>query len=198
MSKPSFDKLASFYDWIESHLLKDYQGSIDIIQHYLKLQKTATVLDVGGGTGYITKSIVEKGNDCVVLDVSKNQLRHVKHPRIKTIQGNASCIPFKEKIFDVALLVSVLHHIPTPYQETVLHEIRRILKKDGSIFIIEAFHPKGITPKLFTTIEQILVGKTYHLHPDNLKTTLEDIGFKSIEMYFPKDHDWKYAVNATK
>lgn len=94
MSKPSFDKLTSFYHWIEIHLLKDHQGSIDIIQHYLKLQKTATVLDVGDGTGYTTKSIVEKGNDCIVLDVSKNQLRHVKHPHIKTIQGNASLYSF--------------------------------------------------------------------------------------------------------
>ena len=74
----------------------------------------------------------------------------------------------------------------------------RILKKEGMLFIIDATHPKKIFALIFRTIERVLVGQIFHVNPDELKNRLKEIGFNNIELYFPKESDWKYAIKAIK
>jgi ubiquinone/menaquinone biosynthesis C-methylase UbiE len=133
-----------------------------------------------------------------VIDPSRNQLSRVTNNKINTLQGDGCNLPIKNKSYDVVLLISVLHHLKREKQNRALQEANRILKDKGTLFIIEPWFPKKIIPQLFKKIERIITGETYHIKPEDLEKTLEKVGFQTINMIFPKDHDWKYAAKVTR
>ncbi len=83
-------------------------------------------------------------------------------------------------------------------QKIVLEAAFRVLKKAGIMFIIDAIHPKKIFAIIFRTIERVIIGQIFHVNPDELKNRLKRSGFNNIELYFPKESDWKYAIKASK
>jgi len=198
MATMSFDKVSFFYDFIEKYILKDYQGSLDLFNKYLTLDKSCKVVDVGGGTGFFSQAIIEKVDDTVVIDSSIKMLLKIKNKNISVVQGDGSFLSVKDETFDLALLVNVLHHIHKNNQKEVLTEVYRVLKKQGKVFIIEACFPKTFFNKLFLTLEKITVGKTYHIPTEELKIHLDDAGFRNIEMTYPKEHSWKYVAVALR
>ncbi len=198
MTNLSFDRVSFFYDFIEKYILKDYQGSMDLINRYLSLNKNYRVIDVGGGTGFFSKAIIEKVSEAVVVDPSHKMLKKIRNPNISVIQGDGSFLSVKDETFDLALLVNVLHHIHRNKQKEFLAEAFRTLKKNGRLFIIEVFFPKTFFNRLFCTLENLAVGKTYHLPADKLESYLKDVGFTRVAMTYPKEHSWKYVALGTK
>ena len=198
MTNVSFDRVSFFYDFIEKYILKDYQGSMDLINRYLSLDKNYRVIDVGGGTGFFSQEIIEKVSEAVVVDPSHKMLLKVKNPKISVIQGDGGFLSVKDESFNLAILVNVLHHIHRDEQKGILAEVFRILKKQGRLFIIEVFFPKTFFNKLFYTLENIVVGWTYHLSADELTSHLKDVGFTGVTMRYPEEHSWKYVALATK
>ena len=198
MTNVSFDRVSFFYDFVEKYILKDYQGSMDLINRYLSLDKNYRVIDVGGGTGFFSQEIIEKVSEAVVVDPSHKMLLKVKNPRISVIQGDGGFLSVKDESFDLAILVNVLHHIHRDEQKGILAEVLRVLKRNGRVFIIEVFFPKSFFNKLFCTLENITVGKTYHLSADELTSHLKDVGFTKVTMRYPEEHSWKYVALGTK
>lgn len=198
MTNLSFDRVSFFYDFIERYILKDYQGSMDLINRHLSLNKNYWVIDVGGGTGFFSQAIIEKVSEAVVVDPSNKMLLKIKNPNISVIQGDGSFLSVKDETFDLAVLVNVLHHIHRNKQKEVLAEVFRTLKKNGRLFIIEVFFPKTFFNRLFCTLENLAVGKTYHLSADKLESYLKDVGFTRVAMTYPKEHSWKYVALGTK
>jgi len=198
MKHVSFDKVSFFYDFIEKYILKDYQGSIDLIEKYLSLDKKYRVIDVGGGTGFFSKEIIEKIRNAVIVDPSYKMLKKIRNPNISVIQGDGCFLSVKNESFDLAIIVNVLHHIHKKYQKKVLAETFRVLKKKGNVFIIEVFFPMTFWNKLFCRFEKFTVGKTYHLTAEMLESYLKDVGFRKVTMTYPTDHSWKYVAVAIK
>lgn len=192
----SFDKIAFLYDWVEQRILKDHQGSIDILQKYLNIKKDDTVLDLGGGTGYISGYLSKQSKQVLLIDPSKNLLSKGKQFRVHPVRGSATKIPCNSNSVSIIVLVSVLHHIPIVYHEQVLTECKRVLEKDGTLCIVEALPAQSWLQKLFICIEHVLVGETFHRHPNELRDEVKKAGFTSVEAFFPKDHDWKYVIKA--
>ena len=198
MANLSFDRVSFFYDFIEKHILKDYQGSIDLIDKYLPLDKKYRVIDVGGGTGFFSQAIIKKVSGSAVVDPSKKMLLKNNNSNISVIQGEGGFLSVKNESFDLAILVNVLHHIHRDEQKGILAEVLRVLKRNGRVFIIEVFFPKSFFNKLFCTLENITVGKTYHLSADELTSHLKDVGFTKVTMRYPEEHSWKYVALGTK
>ena len=198
MTQSSFDKIAFIYDFVETYILKDYAGSIELITEYLPAEKRALIIDIGGGTGYFSKVLANAETKAVVVDPSRNMLNKGKHSYISPIQADATLLGIKGNQFDLALIINVLHHVDAQSQRKMVAEVMRILKKDGVVFIIEVFFPQSILNILFARFESFLVGKTYHLSPKNLKKLLETTGFASVELFLPKKHSWKYIVLGKK
>lgn len=198
MTNLSFDRVSFFYDFIERYILKDYQGSMDLINRYSILNKNYRIIDVGGGTGFFSKAIIEKVSEAVVVDPSYKMLKKIRNPVISVIQGEGNFLSVKNEIFDLAVLVNVLHHINRNKQKEVLAEVFRILKKNGRVFIIEVFSPKMFFNKLFCALENLTVGKTYHISPDKLESHLKDVEFTEVTMVYPKEHSWKYVALGIK
>lgn len=101
-------------------------------------------LEIGPGGGYVTEAAVERlgpSGRLVCVDLQPDMLRQVRE-RLGTrcpalVCGNGSALPFRGKVFDVGLLVSVLGEIPD--QDATLRECHRVLRLGGMLAVTEAF-----------------------------------------------------------
>src|SRR5215213_880011 len=73
------------------------------------------ILDVGAGTGAVLKNItsgpIEVG-PCMALDLSSEMLRNIADPKIQSIQGDATHLPFRSSSFDAVISRQALHYVP--------------------------------------------------------------------------------------
>lgn len=205
MKYSTFDRGAFLYDFVVKYILKDYQRSIELIKKYLTYNKNHKVIDIGGGTGNISKMMLKKIDMISILDPSATLLSNVNNPEILLILGSGTIMPIKDDIYDIALLIQTLHHVNEKDHEQILKESFRILNTTGKLFIIDLARPDNLFKKLFSRIDQITSrGKTYFKNPIEMKTILETVGFNKIDIFQPminsskKKQDWRYVIIATK
>ena len=86
-----------------------------------------SILDIGCGTGYITKSLMAYSPNCIAcdLDISRLKLaREYTNEGIPFIVADVTQLPFKRANFDLVMATEVLEHVPNI--EAVLREIKVI------------------------------------------------------------------------
>jgi len=92
------------------------------------LNERDTILDIGSGNGLVAYTLRESGYQVTPLDVADLSYAEV----VKPIVYDGQQMPFEDKTFDVALLLTVLHHIEEP--DKVLQEACRVADR---VIIIE-------------------------------------------------------------
>jgi ubiquinone/menaquinone biosynthesis C-methylase UbiE len=125
-------------------------------------------------------------------------LQKVNDPTLTSIQGNVTVFPMKDETFTLAILINTMHHIDKNKQSLVLREVLRILKKQGRIYIIDIWFPDTFLSNLFVRIEKLLVGTTFHLTAEEMKTALQKAGFRDISVFFPKKNPYRYVTVGIK
>ena len=84
-----------------------------------------SVLDVGGGTGWVTIGMRKKG--CVVtLDSSPASLGHAPDPRVL---GDVASLPFADRSFDLVMSSQVLEHLSDRVFDRARIEMGRVARK---------------------------------------------------------------------
>ncbi len=122
--KLSFSRFAENYNR-EAYIQE--KASKDLIE-FGKENIRGLGLDLGSGTGYISKNL--KGFDCYLinLDISREMLKQSKIGTFLLIQGDIENLPFKNNSFDFVLSSFSLHW--TNLNKS-FKEINRILKEDS-------------------------------------------------------------------
>jgi len=166
----------------------------------VELGKCRSILEVGSGVGAQTLQLLKRFPKAHVtcIEHSEEQLktarlkleRPLREGRVTLIHASAERMPLKSKAFDGVFVCWLLEHVPAPV--AVLKEIRRVLKKDGSLFIREVFNQLWYAdppnPKLtaywqsFNDCQLKLGGDPYV--GVKLGGLLKDVGFKEIEIEF--------------
>jgi SAM-dependent methyltransferase len=78
----------------------------------LELASRQRVLDVGAGTGELTRVLREDvPGETVALDADASLLSHVSGPRIR---GDATRLPFRDDVFDLVVCQALLVNLPDP------------------------------------------------------------------------------------
>jgi ubiquinone/menaquinone biosynthesis C-methylase UbiE len=105
------------------------------------------VLEVGPGTGYYTLQVADRlgpGGLLEIIDVRQSFLDHTMHRaaergivNITPTQADATSLPYEDRAFDAAFLITVLGEIPDP--QAALGELRRVLKPAGRLVVGEIF-----------------------------------------------------------
>jgi len=95
------------------------------------------VLDLGCGAGHGSNLLAEKYSQVTGLDISIDAIDYAKknwsRPNIDFIVGDSMSIPFESGSFDVVAAFEVFEHLSD--WKKFLSEIRRVLKKDGTLYI---------------------------------------------------------------
>lgn len=124
----------------------NYLDAVKLIDWNSYLDKSSQILDMGCGGGWLTGylSALESVRVVYALDSSRRFLTElVPHiakrmggslEKIITIEGLFTPLLFENASLDVVVASSALHHAES--LEGVLKEARRVLKKDGLLFIM--------------------------------------------------------------
>lgn len=121
-------------DW-HSTRLTFWSELLDTIKDYI--QPHTKVIDIGCGNGRLYKELQILELDYTGVDTSEKLLELAKSdfPSADFKLTNGIRLDFKDGIFDQALSIAVLHHIPPALVRDWLKEIHRILKPNTtSIF----------------------------------------------------------------
>lgn len=142
----------------------------------LDIQKDDTILEIGFGTGKTIQKLTKLMPDGKIagLDASETMLkvaskrnRHsIKSGQATLHVGDVTSLPFKENSFDTVFEVHVLYFIED--LKKAFEEIRRVLRKDGTVVLYFAY-PAGKEKPGFTWRS-----------PEEIIHTLKQAGFKKI------------------
>jgi glycosyltransferase involved in cell wall biosynthesis/ubiquinone/menaquinone biosynthesis C-methylase UbiE len=91
----------------------------------------ATVLDVGGGTGFTSEALRQAGATCTVMDFDNAELHLHERCPVQGVLGDAQRMPVRDGSVDVAVASNVLEHVPDPF--AALREITRVLKPGSGV-----------------------------------------------------------------
>lgn len=114
----------------------DYLGEIGIFQRW----KGKRVLEVGCGAGIDGAEFAYNGAEYFGVDLTEEAVKNTKEFfAIRNLKGsisldNAEALSFEKDYFDCVYSFGVIHH--TPDIERAVSEIYRVLKPNGSCFIM--------------------------------------------------------------
>jgi demethylmenaquinone methyltransferase/2-methoxy-6-polyprenyl-1,4-benzoquinol methylase len=147
-----FDSIAWRYDFL-NHFLSfsiDRLWRKKAIRIISKTYKNPRILDVATGTGDLAIAAM-KLNPVEIkgIDISFNMLEIGRQKiekkglsgKIELIQADSEDIPFDENVFDVAMVAFGVRNFSDPLKG--LSEMRRVVKTDGMIMVLEFSKPAG-------------------------------------------------------
>jgi ubiquinone/menaquinone biosynthesis C-methylase UbiE len=143
-----------------------------------------SVLDIGCGTG--TLAIVAKGHVGATgkvfgIDASPAMIARATSKAAKTgidvafKTAVAEALPFPEAQFDVVVSTLMLHHLPRKVRQQCAREIRRVLKPQGRVLVVDFAHAE---PKSGFLAHFHRHG---HVDPRDIVALLEEAQLRRIE-----------------
>lgn len=143
MKKDPYKRIAGIYD-----------KYVDRFSHSLRLiglkrapaRKGMRVLEVGCGTGTYLELYRSHGCDVYGIDMSPSMLEQAEKklgPDVALHLGDASDMPYEDDFFDLVIAMLTLHEMPHEMRNPVISEMKRVVKNDGRIMLID-YHPGPI------------------------------------------------------
>ncbi len=214
--KEHFNNAASEYDNLIRKTLVNYNEMIETLIYAIPDNKSPKVLDLGCGTGNITKKVLERFPEAEVtcLDISDKMIEIAKeklseYDNINYIIGDFTVVDIEDK-YDAIISSLALHHIPTNEGKKEMYEhIYDALKVGGVFYNADVIKPNSsyneklnermsdkYMQKEGATIEEMQDHKQKRESNDIPVTLvthfrlLEEAGFEEIDVI------WKYFSNA--
>jgi len=132
---------ADWLDRTERDIEEDPDRAVDV----LKIEKGATVADVGAGSGYMTVKLSKKvgpqgkvyANDIQqgMLDLLNKRLTKAKITNVSLVLGTQDDPRLPPEALDLVLMVDVYHELSQP--QAMLQKVRASLKPGGRLVLLE-------------------------------------------------------------
>ncbi len=173
--------------WTRSLVFKvwqwDARQKFNRISAYLK--NGDRVLEVGCGPCSVCLHLRERGYDVTPLDVRDLSLT----PAVRPILYDGRTMPFGDGAFDIALLLTVLHHTSDP--PSVLLEAGRVARR---IIVIEDVYSNR-AQQILTYFMDSLVNLEFSGHPHNNMADNEWRAlFAALGLKLKAAHTWRYLL----
>ena len=139
----SFDRIAGVYDstrWsgIPAEVMKSLLNAMKEL-----FAGCRTILDVGIGTGRFAGYLNNSGFDVVGIDVSLSMMAKAREKGVRNlVQADAHYLPFRDMVFDAAIMVHVLHLVRDWVQ--VVGEVGQVT---GRVVVAEVEGGEGFSPR---------------------------------------------------
>lgn len=127
----------------------EYSLVLDVLLDYL--QPGMRFLDAGSGVTPLAHVFAERGVEAWACDGNTELIKNLNTLRPQDIYGSQvtyeaqdlTHISYPDAYFDAISCVSVLEHIPAPYDQTAIKEILRTLKPGGIFVLTVDFTPSS-------------------------------------------------------
>lgn len=173
-------------DAVEIHQLQSFRNFYyhqKIWRFFEQLPKDSLILEIGAGSGFDARYLIEKFL-LVELDVASGALGRLRQSlseperqRITLVAADGENLPFINNSFDGVLMIAILHHFPNP--NAALKEMSRVLKNGGVAAI--GVEPNHLYFNLIKRFRQILCRLSKTNEPGS-RADEETSGFKKREL----------------
>ncbi|MHB1357651.1 MAG: class I SAM-dependent methyltransferase [Anaerolineae bacterium] len=153
----------------------------DLIANWL--QPNDRVLDLGTGSGFITRHLQNRGYIVTAVDVRNTS----RCPEITPLLYDGLHLPFAKDSFDVCLLSTVLHHTPQP--DLVIAEAMRVARR---IIVIEDIYRTQLG-RWSAIVGCSLANKQFRNHPHSNRSdadwqaTFSRLGLEILEARYVRE-----------
>lgn len=144
-------------------------------------------LEVGAGTGEISKALGAHGHRVVATDISPKMVEEIKKKGIETVVSDAEYLPFPDASFDTIVGAEMIYYLDHP--ENFIKESYRILKPGGEFLLSSANSRARFYDYLRTFLRLLGFGGMYFDDPNRefmtekkLRALLKGGGFQIKEM----------------
>jgi len=164
--KDSYRIYAGIYDRIFDSMNK---GLKLVGIRMFRPSKGMNILDVGCGTGSHLELYQRYKCNLFGIDLSPSMMDVARERLGDSAQldlGNATEMPYEDDKFDLVISMLSLHEMSPDTRSTVLNEIKRVLKSDGRLLLID-FHPgpykplQGWVSKTIIFISEVAAGREH-------------------------------------
>lgn len=176
-SKNYFETNAPQWDAMRKDFFPDNLS--EKIAEKANIQQKEVVVDLGCGSGFITKTIKDFDISIIAIDQSEKMLQVMRNKfqafeNISYKSGSGTSIPLDDKSVDTVLANMYLHHIEEPI--VAFNEIYRILKPGGKFVFADL--DKHNHDFLRAEQNDVWLG----FERNQLKNWLEKSGFQNINI----------------
>ena len=157
------------------------------------------ILDIGCGGGVNVKRFSSMSKNKIYgLDYSKKSVEEsikynsegIETGQVGILEGSVSNIPFEDESIDIVTGFETIYFWPDLKED--LKEIKRVLKRDGAIFICnEEVNDGHIEERLG---ERMKLLDMYVPSEDELGQMLADTGFKDVTTFTKANTKWVCAI----
>jgi ubiquinone/menaquinone biosynthesis C-methylase UbiE len=128
----SFERVADEY---ERHRPDYPEEALRWAAKRLGLENGARVLDIGAGTGKLTRGLVALGFDVVAVEPGSPMLEQLRVavPEAEALEGPAEAIPLAEASVDAAFAGQAFHWFDP---ERALPELHRVIRPHGGLVLL--------------------------------------------------------------
>ena len=150
-----FDAIAPIY-------ARATYSSLDKMRELAALPTKGRLLDIGGGTGRVTSTLLKDVDEVIIADVSMGMLKQTHRSTFRPVCSHSESLPFSDNSFERIIMVDALHHVID--QPTSAREMLRVLKPGGRI-VIEEPDIRTFGVKLIALAEKLLLMRSHFLAP---------------------------------
>jgi demethylmenaquinone methyltransferase / 2-methoxy-6-polyprenyl-1,4-benzoquinol methylase len=160
-----FDRIAPVYDAMNRVM------SVGLDQRWRRAAAEAVVrpgdavLDVCCGSGDLALAAAGAGGRVTGVDFSPRMLERArrKEPAVEWVEGDALALRFADDAFDAVTIGFGLRNLADPAHG--LAEMRRVLRREGRIAVLELTRPRGLLAPLYRLWFEALVPTAARLLP---------------------------------
>ncbi|MFH0981154.1 MAG: class I SAM-dependent methyltransferase [Planctomycetota bacterium] len=170
----------------------------EIARWYAEQRRPFRLLDIGCGTGTLAGWLAASPWPiCVVgLDYAEGMCREASAKTARTnatvrarfASGDSEHLPFADGAFDLVTCSNSFHHYP--HRQAVVNEMRRVLRPQGRLILIDGFRDNIIGWIMFDLVIGRVEGHVYHapwtVMRDYFATAgFTDIRHRKLNFWFP-------------
>lgn len=168
------------------------KGTIFLRELMQRLPVGGTVLDIGCGTGAFLRE-ARLHYRCTGIEISGHLAGEARKLGVEVVVGNFCDFPFGEQRFDAITMISLIEHLHTPRE--ALQRCHDLLG-EGGLLLLKTVNHGGLNRRVlgarwsgYRPPDHLV-----YFDPENLRSALREIGFRSIEVRAPWLNDSFYCA----